>query len=142
MSFATSVRNKMPRRLLTAFIAALILLPAPGMAQDIAAGEAVFKKCAACHAVGEGAKNRVGPVLNSVIGRPAGKVEGFKYSSAMADSGLVWDEATLANYLRSPKDLVPKTKMAFAGLKEDADILNLVAYLKQFADDGTKVVAP
>lgn len=61
MGFAIAVRNKMPRRLLTAFIAALILLPAPGMAQDIAAGEAVFKKCAACHAVGEGAKNRAAP---------------------------------------------------------------------------------
>jgi cytochrome c len=131
----------MPRRLLNLVLAALILLPVPGMAQDLAAGETVFKKCAACHAVGEGAKNRVGPVLNGVVGRPAGTIEGFKYSPAMLESGLVWDEATLATYLKSPKDLVPKTKMAFAGLKEDADIANLVAYLKQFAADGTKVAA-
>lgn len=132
----------MSKRLLNTFIAALILLPAHGMAQDITAGETVFKKCAACHAVGEGAKNRVGPELNGLIGRPAGQVEGFKYSSAMVESGLVWDEATLATYIKGPKDLVPKTKMAFAGLKQDADILNLVAYLKEFAEDGSKVVAP
>ena len=121
--------------------AALVALPATGFAQDVAAGETVFKKCIACHAVGEGAQNKVGPVLNGIIGRPAGSLPDFKYSAAMQDSGLTWDEATLASYLKKPKDLVPKTKMAFAGLKTDQEIANLVAYLKQYAADG-RLVAP
>lgn len=120
-------------------IAALMLLPLPAVAQDSAAGEIVFKKCAACHAIGEGAKNRVGPELNGLIGRPAGTINGFKYSPAMLSSGLVWDAATLANYLKSPKDLVPKTKMAFAGLKADEDIANIIAYIAQFDASGAKV---
>ncbi|MFD1695348.1 c-type cytochrome [Roseibium aestuarii] len=102
---------------------------------DAAKGEKVFKKCAACHAVGEGAKNKVGPVLNGVIGRHAAAIEDFKYSKAMVDKGaegLVWDEATLATYLEKPKDLVPGTKMAFAGLKKEDEREDVIAYLKQF----------
>jgi cytochrome c len=103
-------------------------------AQDAAAGEKVFAKCKACHVADE-AKNKVGPSLLGIIGRTAGTAEGFKYSPAMADAGkggLIWDEAKLTEYLKAPKALVKGTKMAFAGLKEDADILNLIAYLKQF----------
>lgn len=103
-------------------------------AQDAAAGEKVFAKCKACHVADE-AKNKVGPSLLGIIGRTAGTVEGFKYSPAMADAGkggLIWDEAKLTEYLKAPKVLVKGTKMAFAGLKEDADILNLIGYLKQF----------
>lgn len=103
-------------------------------AQDAAAGEKVFIKCKACHVADE-AKNKVGPSLLGVLGRTAGTVEGFKYSPAMVDAGkggLVWDEAKLTEYLHAPKELVKGTKMAFAGLKDDADILNLITYLKQF----------
>ena len=102
-------------------------------AQDAAAGEKVFAKCKACHVADE-AKNKVGPSLLGIIGRTAGTVEGFKYSPAMVDAGkggLIWDEAKLTEYLKAPKVLVKGTKMAFAGLKEDADILNLIGYLNQ-----------
>ncbi len=103
-------------------------------AQDAAAGEKVFAKCKACHVADE-AKNKVGPSLLGLIGRTAGTHAGFKYSPAMMDAGkggLIWDDAKLTEYLKNPKALVKGTKMAFAGLKEDADIANLIAYLKQF----------
>jgi len=117
---------------------ALCATVVPAMAADPAAGEKAFAVCKACHRVGEGAKNTVGPTLNGVVGRPAGTVEGFKYSDAMKNSGLTWDEATLTVYLKNPKEKVPGTKMAFAGVKDDAKIADIVAFLKQFAADGTK----
>jgi len=107
-------------------------------AQDAAAGENTFKVCKACHQIGEGAKIAVGPVLNGVVGRPAGTYPGYNYSEANKNSGLVWDEATLTVYLKDPKAKVPGTKMAFAGLKKDEDIANVIAYLKQFDADGKK----
>ena len=107
-------------------------------AQDVAAGENTFKVCKACHQIGEGAKIAVGPVLNGVVGRPAGTYPGYNYSEANKNSGLVWDEATLTVYLKDPKAKVPGTKMAFAGLKKDEDIANVIAYLKQFDADGKK----
>lgn len=115
---------------------ALCATVAPAMAADPAAGEKAFTVCKACHRVGEGAKNTVGPTLNGVVGRAAATVEGFKYSDAMTNSGLTWDEATLTEYLKNPKAKVPGTKMAFAGLKDDTKIADIVAYLKQFAADG------
>ena len=107
-------------------------------AQDAAAGENTFKVCKACHQIGEGAKIAVGPVLNGVVDRPAGTYPGYNYSEANKNSGLVWDEATLTVYLKDPKAKVPGTKMAFAGLKKDEDIANVIAYLKQFDADGKK----
>ena len=101
----------------------------------VAAGEKVFKKCKACHMVGEGAKNRVGPELTDVVGRPAGTAEGFKYSSAMQDAGkggLVWDDTSLHAYLADPKALVPGNKMTFVGLKKDKDRDAVIAYLDSF----------
>jgi cytochrome c len=106
----------------------------PSLAQDAAAGEKVFAKCKACH-VADLDKNKVGPSLLGIFGRTAGTHAGFKYSPAMMDAGkggLIWDEAKLTEYLREPKAMVKGTKMAFAGLKADADIANLIAYLKQF----------
>jgi cytochrome c len=106
---------------------------------DAAKGEKVFRKCKACHAVGEGAKNKVGPQLNNVFGRTAGTGEDFKYSKAMVakgEEGLVWDEETMAEYLRKPKDFIPKNKMAFAGLRKDDDLADVIAYLKQFSEDS------
>jgi cytochrome c len=102
--------------------------------QDAAAGEKVFAKCRACHVV-DTDQNKVGPSLKGVIGRTAGTLGDFKYSSAMVDAGkngTVWDEATLATYLRDPKGTIKGTKMAFVGLKADEDIANVIAYIKQF----------
>ena len=104
-------------------------------AQLAQAGEKVFKKCKACHAVGEGAKNKSGPYLNGVMGREFGGVEGFKYSgvfqSAAAD-GRVWDEQSMAEFLAKPKAYMKGTKMGFAGLKKEADIAAVIAYLSGF----------
>ena len=95
---------------------------------DVKKGKKVFKRCKACHKVKEG-KNGAGPSLYKVIGREAAKNDGFKYSTAMSESGLTWDVATLTEYLKAPKKLVPKTSMSFAGLKKDKDIENVIAYL-------------
>lgn len=116
------------------FIAAtfLVLLPAKAQEGDPAAGKIVFNKCRACHDA-EAERNKVGPHLVGVVGRPAAAVEGFAYSQNMKDlaaEGLVWDEAKLAAYLADPKAVVPKGKMAFPGLKDEAEIANVIAYLK------------
>jgi cytochrome c len=99
----------------------------------VAAGETAFKKCKACHAIGEGAANKVGPHLNALFGRAAGGLEGFRYSKAMTEAGeegLVWDDATLAEFLTKPKAMIKKTKMSFAGFKKEEDIEAILAYLK------------
>ena len=106
---------------------------------DAAIGETTFKVCRTCHQIGEKARNFVGPELNGVVGRKAGSVPGYNYSDANKNSGLVWDEATLAKYLRKPREVVPGTKMAFPGMTNDADIANVIAYLKQFGPDGKKM---
>ena len=103
------------------------------------AGAVVFKKCMACHQVGPNARNGIAPVLNGVVGRPAGQYPNYSYSSANKNSGLVWDERTLSAYLRAPAKVVPGTKMIFAGLTKDQDISDVIAYLKQFASDGKQV---
>ncbi|HEY5817469.1 MAG TPA: cytochrome c family protein [Mesorhizobium sp.] len=116
-----------------ATVSVVMLASSQSWAQDAAAGEKVFAKCKACHTTDD--KNKVGPSLKGLFGRTAGTHAGFKYSQAMTDAGkggLVWDEAKLKEYLHSPKAMVKGTKMAFAGLKDDADIVNLEAYLKQF----------
>ncbi len=113
--------------------------PAAAAALDpalVAAGETVFKKCKACHQVGADAKNKVGPVLNGLIGRSIASVDGFKYSPAMkakADEGFVWTEETVAAYLKDPKGYIPKNKMSFAGLKKDEDIAAVITYIESNA---------
>ena len=117
----------------TAIVTLTILVAAVGQARaegDADAGAKVFSKCKACHVIDK-PTNRVGPYLMGVVGRQAGHVEGFKYSDAMKDSGLTWDEATLDKYLADPKGFVPKNKMAFAGLKDEQDRQDVIAYLKQ-----------
>ena len=99
-------------------------------AQDAAAGEKVFNACKACHTL-EAGKNRVGPSLNGLIGRPAGSVEGFAYSPAMKGSGITWTDENLAKYLADPKGFVAGNKMAYAGVKKEDDLKNLIAYLNQ-----------
>lgn len=106
---------------------------APVHAQDATAGQAVFKKCTACHDVSENAKNRMGPVLRGVVGRVAGTYEGFKYSQAMVDkgkAGLVWTPETLDPFLASPRDYVPGTKMTNISVKDPTDRANVIAYLQ------------
>jgi cytochrome c len=86
--------------------------------------------------VGEKARNMVGPVLNGLFGRKAGTIEGYPYSSANKNSGIVWDEAVFREYIKDPKAKIPSTKMVFAGITDDQDIDDLIAYLKQFGPDG------
>lgn len=107
----------------------------PSQAQDAAAGEKVFAKCKVCH-IADQDKNKVGPSLHGVIGRTAGTHPDFTYSAAMiaaGKSGVKWDDPTLTTYLHDPKAMVEGTKMAFPGLKSDQDIVNVIAYLKQFS---------
>ncbi len=111
------------------FLVSSGLISATAHAGDAAAGKKVFKKCKACHYAAKD-KNKTGPHLVNLIGREAGTVEGYKYSKAMKSSGIVWDEDTLTAYLRAPKKYLKGTKMAFAGLRKDADIANVIAYLK------------
>jgi cytochrome c len=107
-------------------------------AQDAAAGEKVFAVCKACHQVGETAKNNVGPVLNGIIGRKSGSVEGYNYSAANKNSGINWDEATFREYIKDPKAKIPGTKMVYSGLKDEQKTSDLVAFLKQFDASGKK----
>jgi cytochrome c len=107
-------------------------------AGDPEAGAKVFNKCKACHQIGPGAKNVVGPQLNGLAGRKTGAVEGYNYSDANKNSGLTWDEATFLDYITAPAKKIPGTKMSFAGVTEEADRANLWAYLSQFKADGSK----
>ena len=102
-------------------------------AQDAEKGETVFKACRACHQVGEGAKNGVGPILNGIVGRKAGSIDGFNYSEANKEAGaggLVWTEEKLFEYLEKPMVFMPKTKMAFVGVKDEGDRKDIIAFLK------------
>ncbi|MBC8130410.1 MAG: cytochrome c family protein [Rhizobiaceae bacterium] len=126
-------------------VAAAIALASPTMAQsagDAAAGKKVFAKCQACHAVGPGAKNKIGPQLNGVIGRAVASDASYKYSpdmTAHVAAVPVWDEAAMTAWLANPKAVVAKTKMAFAGLKKPEEIANVIAYLKTFDATGAAV---
>jgi len=118
-----------------AWLMACFLLTGAGAAQaqgDPEKGAKVFNKCKACHAVDE-AKNKVGPHLVGIFGRPAGSVEGFKYSDAMKSSGIVWEDGTIAAYLKEPKAYIPGNRMAFVGLRKDDEIADLLAYLHEDA---------
>lgn len=117
---------------------ALTLSAGIAVAQDLAAGEQSFKKCAPCHAVGESAKNKVGPVLNGLDGRKSGTIPGFNYTDANKNSGIVWNAQTFAEYIKDPKAKIPGTKMVFAGIKNEKEIADLWAYLKQFGPEGKK----
>jgi cytochrome c len=106
------------------------------VAQDVQKGETSFKKCLVCHAIGPGAKNKIGPELNGLDGRKAGTVPDYNYSDANKNSGIVWDEATFREYIKDPRAKIPGTKMTFPGIKNEQEINDLWAYLKQFDADG------
>ena len=120
-------------RIVTITAPLLAFAASPGLADgDPAKGEKVFRKCKACHVIDK-EKNRVGPHLVGIFGRPAASVEKFKYSKALkakAEEGLVWDEASIAAFLAAPKKYIKGTKMGFVGLKKQDDIDNIIAYIK------------
>ena len=121
-------------------MAAAVLAAGMGAAnaQDLAAGEQSFRKCFPCHAVGEDARNKVGPVLNGLDGRKSGTVDGYSYTDANKNSGIIWNEATFKDYIQNPMAKIKGTKMAFAGIRNETEIANLWAYLAQFKADGSK----
>ena len=124
-----------------AVLAALLIAASfeRSQAQDASAGEKVFVQCKACHQTGDKAKNAVGPVLNGLFGRKAGSVDGFNYSNGNKNSGVTWDEATFAEYIKDPKAKIPGTKMVFAGIKDEKKIKDLIAYLHGFDKAPVKV---
>ena len=131
------------RRSLTTLLTTLIVAAGASSAQaegDAAAGEKVFKKCAACHVV-DSDKKKVGPSLQNVIGRTAGTMEGFKFSKSLVEAGeggLVWNAETIGEYLKDPKGYIKGNKMSFAGLKKDDDVANVIAYLQQFSEEAAE----
>jgi cytochrome c len=106
------------------------------MAQDVAAGKSSFNKCLACHAIGEGAKNKVGPELNGLDGRKSGTAEGYSYSDANKNSGITWNKDQFLDYIKDPKAKIPSTKMAFAGIKNEKEANDLWAFISQYDKDG------
>ena len=122
---------------LSALIVTTSLAAATGaLAQDTAAGKTSFNKCLACHAIGEGAKNKVGPALNGLDGRKSGTVEGYNYSEANKNSGITWGKDVFLEYIKDPKAKIPGTKMVFAGIKNENEANNLWAYVSSFDKDG------
>jgi cytochrome c len=125
-------------RLLIWAAAALVAATGFASAQDLEAGERSFRKCLPCHAVGEDARHKIGPVLNGLDGRKSGTIKDYNYSAANKKAEIIWSEATFKDYIQNPMAKVPGTKMAFAGIKNEKEIADLWAYLKQFKADGKK----
>ncbi len=128
--------KKLPLSLLLAVTS--IAAASSARAQDVAAGESSFRKCLPCHSIGEGAKNKVGPVLNGLDGRQSGTVEAFSYSDANKNSGITWNKDQFLEYITDPKAKIPSTKMVFAGIKNEKERNDLWAYISQFDKDGKK----
>jgi cytochrome c len=114
----------------------LVMSTGAALAQDVAAGETSFRKCAPCHAIGPDAANKVGPELNGLNGRKSGTVDGFNYSDANKASGITWGEAIFKEYIKDPRAKVPGTKMVFAGIKSEKELGDLWSYVSQFDKDG------
>ncbi len=119
-------------------VAATATATSAALAQDVAAGKSSFNKCLACHSIGEGAKNKVGPELNGLDGRKSGTVEGYSYTDANKNSGITWNEEIFKDYIKDPRAKIPNTKMIFPGIKNEKEAGDLWAYLKQYGPDGQK----
>lgn len=119
-------------------IAAMLfgLSASAALAQDVAAGATSFRKCSACHSIGVGAQNKIGPLLNGIDGRRCGSVGGYSYSEANRNCPFTWNEAVFLDYIKDPKLTIPGTKKLFAGIKDATEARNLWSYLRQFGNDG------
>ncbi len=127
---------KLVMKLLTAtavgIASACLLVGARAQSGDVARGEKLFnQQCKACHTVDNGGKNDIGPNLHGLLGRKAGVTPGFASSEAMVKSGIVWDDKAMAEYLKDPKGRVPGTKMAYAGLKRQDQMDDMIEYLRK-----------
>ncbi len=128
-------------------LAALTLAVSGASAADLKAGKKVFNKCKSCHSIGAKVRRMTGPPLNGIMGRAWGTAEKYKYSAGREGTlmaiheatPMTWDVETLSAYLRKPKDVIPKGKMAFAGLKKDEDIEAVIRYLASFDEEGGEV---
>jgi len=123
------------KRAIPGLAACILLLPlmsGVALAGDADKGKRVFNKCRACH-VHDKPKSKLGPHLMGIVGRASGAVEDFKYSTAMGEANLVWDEATLDAFLAAPKTFLKGTKMAFNGLKKASDRADIIEYMKSFS---------
>jgi cytochrome c len=139
--FIPDAGTDMRSLLLTITAAALFAGAGNASAQDAAAGERVFAQCRACHQLGETARNGVGPQLNGLIGRTAGTVQGYNYSDAYKRpevASKVWSEENFTTYIRDPRGVTPGTRMVYAGLKQDGQIRDLIAFLRQFDASGKR----
>jgi len=101
---------------------------------DVASGEKIFKKCAACHSVNKGGKNKIGPALYNVVGRAVGGVDDYKYSKALASYGKEWTYEELNGFLQKPASYLKGTKMSYAGLRKEKDRASIIKYLNQKSD--------
>jgi cytochrome c len=137
LTLGRNEEHHMKTSTLSALVVVTALTAASGaLAQDAAAGKTSFNKCLACHAIGEGAKNKVGPILNGLDGRKSGTVEGYSYSDANKNSGITWGKDVFLEYIKDPKAKIPGTKMAFAGIKNEKEANDLWAYVSSFDKDG------
>jgi len=120
------------------FVAAALIATSSGagLAQDVEKGANVFKQCQACHSIGPGAQNKIGPELNGLDGRKAGTVPNYSYSDANKNSGIIWSEQTFKEYIKDPRAKIPGTKMIFPGVKNEPQANDLWVYIKQFDESG------
>jgi cytochrome c len=136
---ATPERKEHPMQKTT--LSALVVIvssaaASAAFAQDVAAGKTSFNKCIACHAIGEGARNKVGPELNGLNGRKSGTAPDYSYSDANKSSGITWNEAEFKDYIKDPKAKIPGTKMIFPGVKNEQEVNDLWAFIAQYDKDG------
>jgi len=119
-------------------VAGVLIVTSTGLAsaQDVEKGANSFKKCLACHAIGEGAKNKIGPQLNGLDGRKSGTAPDYNYSDANKNSGITWNDATFKDYIKDPRAKIPGTKMIFPGIKNENEANDLWAYVRQFDASG------
>jgi cytochrome c len=113
-------------------------VPTSETADVVAEGEKAFRRCTACHSIGEGAANRMGPQLNGILGRQAGTQQGYSYSAALTaagEAGLTWTPETVASFLKRPRDFLPGNKMSFGGVPDERLLTSIIAYLATFSPD-------